>query len=178
MAIIKGETASADLLKVTLEQNIPYEEEKDEHHDSKKRGAYSLLKENKIYALSNLAFGFVTLTDANLDTYWYYPTKWLKNRMNRYFMDRYLRKDPIKYEFRYKNKCFGCSKCLDEKKLRKDLEVLINDKEIDPISQQEKRVSMVQKLFRKFANMSAIKSKEALKQIQEQKLKKNNKLKP
>lgn len=127
MAIIKGETAPADLLKVSLYQNIPYDEKQDEHHDDKQRGAYSLLKENKIYALSRVSFGFVTLTDANSDHFWYFSwIKWLQNRMNRYFMDRYLRIDPIKYEFTYKNKCHGCSKCLDGEKIGKELEELLN----------------------------------------------------
>ncbi|CAF0855269.1 unnamed protein product [Brachionus calyciflorus] len=156
MAIIKGDTAPADLLKVSLYQNIPYDEKTDEHHDDKQRGAYSLLKENKIYALSKVAFGFVTLTDANLETFWYFSwSKWLQNRMNRYFMDRYLRRDPIKYELIYKNKCFGCSNCLNQDEIRKNLELLTNPP-------KEKSPSLVHSLFKKIVPPVKKESEDAL----------------
>lgn len=94
--------------------------------DSKTPGAYSLLKEDKLYALSNFSCGFLTETEANVDLYRYY---WrLKNRMNRYFMDRYLRRDPIKYEFNYRVKCPGCSKCLSPANLQRELNQLVNSK--------------------------------------------------
>jgi acylglycerol kinase len=121
MAIVRGETAPADLIKVSLSHSSDYhtEENYEDTHgtDYKKRGAYSLLKENQIYALSNVSCGFVTAVDANMDTYWYFG--WLKTYMNNYFTRRLLVRQPLKYTFQYKLKCFGCSKCLDSEALKR-----------------------------------------------------------
>lgn len=74
--------------------------------------------------------------------------------MNRYFMDRYLRLDPIKYEFRYKNKCFGCSKCLNEESIKKNLDDLLNPP-------KEKSASFVQSIIKKIAPSAKKESEEA-----------------
>lgn len=119
MAIIKGDTAQADLIKVTLHHSPDQttEERYDDESgtDAKKRGAYTLLKENQIYALSNVSCGFVTAIDANEDSYWYYG--WLRSHMNKYFTKRYLQRAPLKYKFDYKLKCFGCSNCLNREEI-------------------------------------------------------------
>jgi arginyl-tRNA--protein-N-Asp/Glu arginylyltransferase len=86
----------------------------------------NLLKEDKLYALSNISCGFFTETEANVDLFRYW---WkLKEHMNSYFMKRYLRRDPVKFEFAYKLKCHGCSRCLDETLLKRELEDLTSSK--------------------------------------------------
>jgi acylglycerol kinase len=72
MAIIKGVSQPAHLVKITLNQNNKRNasSEEDESLQMKKIGAYSLLKENQIYALSGVSCGFMTVTDANKDNYW------------------------------------------------------------------------------------------------------------
>lgn len=150
MAIIKGDTITADLVKITLKHNSKYHVDQimNEHHDKKNRGAYSLLKEDKIYALSNVSCGFVTETDANLENFRYF---WrLKNYMNRYFMNRYLRRDPVMYEFSYKAKCFGCSKCLDEGELKKQLDDLVTNRDLqspDQAKSSSAGLSSIMKIF-------------------------------
>ena len=70
MSIVRGVSKPAHLLKITLNQkNVS--ETPDEAVQMKKNGAYSLLKENKIYALSEVSCGFMTVTDSNQDKYWY-----------------------------------------------------------------------------------------------------------
>ena len=131
LSIVRGLSKPADLVRVTLKQHKSAEQAKSEQQtdskvnltnidaDSQKRGAYSLLKENKIYALSNVSCGFVTETDANKDKYWQY---WFyREHMSRYFMDRFLRRNPIRFHLTYKNKCNGCSRCLNEKLLVEQL---------------------------------------------------------
>lgn len=90
---------------------------------SKSRSAYNLFNEDKMYALSNISCGFLTETDSNIELFRYW---WkLKQRMSRYFMKRYLRRDPIKLEFVYKLKCHGCSNCLNEAALKRELNELV-----------------------------------------------------
>lgn len=129
MAIIRGETVEADLLKVSLKHSPNYHVDQimNASQDANTRGAYSLVKEDKIYALSNVSCGFLTETEASVDNFRYF---WrLKSYMNRYFMDRYLRRDPVKYDFSYKLKCFGCSKCLNGAHLKQELDDLIANKQ-------------------------------------------------
>lgn len=117
--------------------------------NSKSRGAYSILKENKIYALSNFSCGFVTETEANVNAYRF---AWrLKNRLNRYFMDRYLRRDPIKYEFSYRCKCDGCSRCLDVANLRKEL-LELNSKQSTSTSGGPASSSLLRLFYNKLIN--------------------------
>lgn len=72
MSIIKGVSRPAHLVKVTVNQNKTSKNQnvEDDELKMKKTGAYSLLKENKIYALSEVCCGFMTVTDANKDNYW------------------------------------------------------------------------------------------------------------
>ena len=71
MAIIRGVSQPAHLVKITLGQNkVAGQSDENETLKMKKIGAYSLLKENKIYALSGVSCGFVTVTDSNKDNYW------------------------------------------------------------------------------------------------------------
>jgi len=74
MSIIKGTSRPAHLIKVTLNQKNSKDAsaatDLDEELKMRKTGAYSLLKENKIYALSEVCCGFMTVTDSNKDNYW------------------------------------------------------------------------------------------------------------
>jgi diacylglycerol kinase family enzyme len=145
MAIIKGETKPANLLKITVNQNEK-ESESNEKVDEK-TGAYSLLKQNKIYALSNFSCGFVTSTDANLDNYWYFGFNTLRQRMNHYFMKRYLLRNPYNYEFTYKNKCYGCSKCLNSVDLNNRLKQVNEEYENVKRNQFNKNLSLFKRLI-------------------------------
>ena len=71
MSIIKGASRPAHLLKITLSQSSSSAEISDETLQTKKVGAFTLLKENKIYALSEVSCGFMTVTDANQEGYGY-----------------------------------------------------------------------------------------------------------
>lgn len=163
LSIIKGLTMPADLLRVTLTQEpsqpapqTTEEDTKQEEEDLHDRGAYSLLKENKIYALSNFSAGFVTETDAQLSNYWYF---WrLKGIMNRYFTDRYLRRQPIKYDFNFKIKCHGCSKCLDGTELRRKLDNFVNKKHEKEV--KEEKLSFMQTFYRTFIGIGNFQVKE------------------
>lgn len=164
MSIIRGVTMQGDLMKVTLietpSQTLPESARKEPLEDDKynnDRGAYSLLKENKIYALSNVSAGMVTETDAQLSNYWYYG--WLKNHMNRYFTDRYLRRQPIKYDFSYKLKCHGCSKCLNEMDLKTKLFNFVNKKS-DQRPVKQENISFIQVFYRKFIGIGNFQIKE------------------
>jgi len=164
MSIIRGLTMPADLLKITLidmpSQEPTQEQSKAEEKDNNDRGAYSLLKENKIYALSNVSAGFVTETDAQLSKYWYYG--WGKHRMNRYFTDRYLRRQPVKFNFSYKLKCHGCSKCLSTEELKTKLDNFINKK--NPTREKtetvEAKASIFQRLYRSLIGVGSLKGYE------------------
>jgi len=72
MSIIKGVSRPAHLIKITINQKNSANKEivEDEELKMKKTGAYSLLKENKIFALSEVCCGFMTVTDSNKDNYW------------------------------------------------------------------------------------------------------------
>ena len=122
MSIIRGKTMPASLMKVTLTQNVPsngQQLEKAEEENILKGTSYKLLKEEKLYALSTISAGFVTETDAYLNSYKYF---WkLKAHMNRYFMARHLRRQPINFKLDYKLKCNGCSNCLNEIELKTKL---------------------------------------------------------
>ena len=179
MSIVVGESVPADLMKVSLiheSGQVLNETPVDEEGDTKKRGAYSLLKQNQIYALSNVAAGFATETEAWVDKYWYLG--WLKHRMNRYFTDRYLRRQPVKFELTYKLKCDGCSKCLDTRELEARLDNFINRK---PQQQQQvandtdeasRRPTFMQVLYQKFKTTHfSIKETEAMKQERLKKIK-------
>lgn len=164
MSIIRGLTMSADLLKVTLvdaatkSEQEPVEMEDDKENND--RGAYSLLKENKIYALSNVSAGFVTETDAQLNKYWYYG--WGKEHMNRYFTDRYLRRQPVRFNFSYKLKCHGCSKCLSTLEMKSKLDNFINKKSQSTKSplETEVKVSIFQRLYRSLIGTGSLKGYE------------------
>ncbi len=153
LSIIKGLSIPADLMKISLITEPSQEaaageaelERPDE--DLQDRGAYSLLKENKIYALSNFSAGIVTETDAQISKYWYFG--WLKSHMNRYFTDRYLRRQPVKYSFNYNLKCHGCSKCLNEADLRLKLNNFINNIE-NAVKTEPPKLSLMQKFYRNF----------------------------
>lgn len=151
LSIVRGISKPADLVRVTLKQQQQQKQPEvakttttdtdpkvnltNIDVDSQKRGAYSLLKENQIYALSNVSCGFVTETDANKDKYWQY---WFyREHMNRYFMDRFLRRNPIRFHLTYKNKCNGCSRCLNEKSLVEQLNNLNRPNQGGSAAQQE-----------------------------------------
>jgi diacylglycerol kinase family enzyme len=179
MSIITGLTKPIDLMKITLNRQSNSDKTPEIDDDAlqlerKKTGAYSLLKENKIYSLSNVSFGFVTETDANVDSYWYYG--WLKSRMNEYFMKRFLQISPLKYELKYKLQCNGCSKCLNERELRSTLETLINKssgrsrKTNSTIGEnrdaKESRSSLIQLFYNLFFKIGSIKIKETPEQLE------------
>jgi hypothetical protein len=170
MSIIKCVSKPANLLKITLSQNKSESTIDDDRNDKlqmKKVGAYSLLKENKIYALSNFSCGFVTLIDSNNDNYWYLGFKRLKSYMNRYFMERYLRRDPIMYRMSYKAKCLGCSKCLNKLELQNDLNNLVKNglnSDNDRSQTNETSTSFLKMFYKKFFQLKPILSKEALEQ--------------
>jgi diacylglycerol kinase family enzyme len=179
MSIITGLTKPIDLLQVTLNRPLNLDKPDETNNelgklDVKKTGAYSLLKEKKIYALSNISFGFVTEIDANIDKYWYYG--WLKSRMNEYFMRRFLRISPLKYELKYKLQCNGCSKCLNEHDLRNALETLINKSSANSPKTnssslvnrdlKESRSSMIQLFYNLFFKIGSIKLKETPEQLE------------
>lgn len=176
MAIIKGKTRPADLMKITLHQSCP-NESVDHSLEMKKRGAYSLLKENKIFALSNISCGFVTLTDANADSYWYLGFKRFKSGMNRYFMERFLRRNPIKYEFSYKLKCIGCSKCLNKAELEKELNEVKNNYLGQKVeAKSDANSSLLRVVYKKFFKIQPKLSKEAIEEAKQKKQLKIDKL--
>lgn len=157
MSILKGTTQPVDLLKITLNKN-----ENASHSDDdtslqlKKKGAYTLMKDNKIYALSSFACGFVTIIDANLDSYWYYGFDFLKKRMNKYFSERFLRRNPFTYNFTYKLSCDGCSNCLNKEKLQKELLELTTGKV------ESQNSSLMHVLIKKITKITHVKKKEDL----------------
>lgn len=165
MSIIRGLTMPADLLRVTLKDAATQSEKEpvdmEDDKDNNDRGAYSLLKENKIYALSNVSAGFVTETDAQESKYWYYG--WAKERMNRYFTDRYLRRQPVKFNFSYKLKCHGCSKCLSTEEMKSKLENFINKKSQAAnvkLPETDAKVSIFQRLYRSLIGIGNLKGYE------------------
>jgi len=176
-SIIRGLSQPADLMKVSLIQkpsiNATGPAEISEDDELDERGAYSLLKENQIYALSNVSCGFVPETDAQVGKYWYFG--WMRKHMNRYFTDRYLRRQPLKHSFDYKMKCHGCSKCLNEADLRTALDNFINkknDSKIEKVPEQV-QLSLIQKFYRKFIGIGNFQIKETP-EMKENRLKKIN----
>ena len=157
LSIVRGISKPADLVRVTLKQQKPDPAKSAETDpklnltnidvDSQKRGAYSLLKENQIYALSNVSCGFVTETDANKDKYWQFW--WYREHMNRYFMDRFLRRNPIRFHLTYKNKCNGCSQCLNEKMLVEQLNNLSRPNQ-GAIQQDDGERHLLKLIYKKF----------------------------
>ena len=79
-------------------------------------------------------------------------------------MDRYLRRDPIKYRFTYKVKCTGCSKCLHQAELNAELTDLIKNglnAKTKTADSNENR-SFLRVFYKKLFKMSPVLSKEAL----------------
>jgi hypothetical protein len=123
--------------------------------------------------LSNFSCGFVTEIDANLENFWYFG--WLKNRMNNYFMHRYLRRDPLKFDFSYRLKCHGCAKCLNEENLKLELEKLISNNLGASLSSSSSTSSLFKIFYNKFNRIVQVNRKE--KKIDINKEKKIEKLK-
>jgi hypothetical protein len=89
--------------------------------------------------------------------------------MNRYFMDRYLRRDPIKYSFKYKTKCTGCSNCLSQARLVNELDDITKNglksaKKIKNEASAESS-SFLRIFYKKFFKLNPILSKEALEEL-------------
>jgi len=167
MSIIYGYTVPADLMKVSIHQTNSQELTQAEDENNKKGLAYKLLKEDNFYALSNVSAGFVTETDAYLNSYRFY---WkLKSHMNKYFMSRHLRRQPIKFSLDYKLKCTGCATCLNETELRTKLTNLIRKKENikTQISQNnmDNNDSFIKTIFRMFFSVGKFNLKETPEQI-------------
>jgi len=167
MSIIYGYTVPADLMKVSIHQTNSQELTQAEDENNKKGLAYKLLKEDNLYALSNVSAGFVTETDAYLNSYRFY---WkLKSHMNKYFMSRHLRRQPIKFSLDYKLKCTGCATCLNETELRTKLTNLIRKKENikTQISQNnmDNNDSFIKTIFRMFFSVGKFNLKETPEQI-------------
>ncbi len=86
-------------------------------------------------------------------------------------MDRYLRRDPIKYSFKYKTKCTGCSKCLDQTRLVNELDDITKNglkstKQINnEASHSAEKSSLLRILYKKFFKLNPILSKEALEEL-------------
>lgn len=170
MSIIYGKTVPADLMKVSIHQaNTNTQELTQAEDENNKIGlAYSLLKEDNFYALSNVSAGFVTETDAYLNSYRFY---WkLKTHMNKYFMNRYLRRQPIKFKLDYKLKCTGCSTCLNETELKTKLTNVIRKKDNIKTSQNietsNENDSFIKIIFRKFFSVGKFNLKETPEQIE------------
>ena len=159
MSILKGASQPADLLKITFNKNEHASHSDDEDSlQMNKKGAYTLMKDNKIYALSSMACGFVTITDANVEKYWYYGFDFLKKRMNKYFSQRFLRRNPFKYEFTYKLKCPGCSKCLNKEKLVQELNSLTTGNN----ETTNRDPHLMHTLFKQITKITHVKKKEDL----------------
>ncbi len=152
LSIIRGVSIPADLMKISLvsEPSQPVavgEADLDRSDENlQDRGAYSLLKENKIYALSNFSAGIMTETDSQLSKYWYYG--FLKNHMNRYFTDRYLRRQPVRYSFNYILKCH-------EEELRAKLNNLINNIDERVSKTETPKLSLMQKFYYNFFGIAS-----------------------
>lgn len=178
MTIIKGRTVPVDLMKVTVTQTpTSVRLEKAEEENLAKGTAYKLLKEENYYALSNVATGFVTDTDAYINSYKYF---WkLKSRMNRYFMARYLRRQPMNYKLDYKLKCTGCSNCLNEAELKVKLSNLIQRKDqtqaAKTTSDEPSSGSFLTMFFKKFFKVGKFTLKETPEQ-EEKRLQERRKL--
>ena len=72
MSSLRGVSESADLLKITIHQADGEPVELlDANNKKEAMNEYSVLKDNCMYALSNMSCGFVTITDTNLHSYWY-----------------------------------------------------------------------------------------------------------
>jgi len=132
MSILKGETQPISLLRITLNRNEQKQQQDDLDTTAKKKkenamAAYTLQKENKIYALSSFQCGFVTHVEANVDEYWMFGFKALRKRANQYFCERFLLRNPFQFEFAYKLKCTGCSKCLNKEELELELKNLVEN---------------------------------------------------
>jgi len=171
MSIIKGRTVPADLMKITINQTseaLNSQKLPEADNENNKKGcAFKLLKENSFYAVSNVSAGFVTETDAYINSYKYF---WkLKHHMNRYFMARHLRRQPVKFNLTYKLKCNGCSKCLDESELNEKLRSLITKKETTKsiqLSESNGSSSFIQILFRKFFSFGKFTLKDTPEQLE------------
>ena len=118
LAIIKGETSSIDLMKVSFQDT----------QNSK-----------SIYALSNVSYGYSSDKQASLDQYWWYGP--FKNHMNNYYEFRraYFNKSESRLEFCYK--CDGCKNCFKAKNFLKD------DSKINDDNQEQKKQTILQSLL-------------------------------
>ena len=87
--------------------------------------------------------------------------------MNRYLMDRYLRRDPLKYQFTYKTKCAGCSNCLNQTDLTNDLNDLtkngLTSTQTSKINNEN--ASLLRKFYAKFFKLKPIQSKQVLEEL-------------
>jgi hypothetical protein len=103
------------------------------------------------------------VTDSNINTYWYLGLDWLKNKMNRYFTDRYLRRNPFHYEFSYKLQCDGCSQCLNRAELQAKMAKIENDE-----SQKRQTVSMgfLHHIFRRLFAFKTLSKSENVKLVE------------
>ena len=154
MSVIRGISTKADLIHVSLEHSPTTTD----HIQPSEKKSF-LIKNNELYALSEFTAGFVTETDAYSDRYWYLPL--IKSKINRYFMDRSLRRQPIKYEFDYKLKCNGCSKCLNQNELKIQLDQIINANKIKKQTSNSENKSLLQIIYSKFFTMSSIQAIES-----------------
>ena len=174
MTIIKGNLAPIDLMKVTVTQSpTSIRLEKAEEENIEKGSAFKLLKQGDYYALSNVSSGFVTDTDAYVNSYRYF---WkLKSYMNQYFMARFLRRQPINYKFDYKLKCTGCSNCLNETELKTQLSNLIQRKDLikQTTNDEPASGSFLTMFFRKFFKVGKFTLKETPEQEEKRKQERN-----
>ena len=84
-------------------------------------------------------------------------------------MDRYLRRDPIKYSFKYKTKCTGCSNCLNQSQLVNELNDitkngLTSTKKTETVQSTENS-SLLRIFYKKFFKLNPVLSKEALEEL-------------
>ena len=94
LSIIKGETTSLDLIKVTYADSKP------------------------IYALSTVSYGYLSDKKASLEDYWYYGP--LKSHLNNYYAHRLAYHSKKSFKMEYCNNCENCKSCFKKKYLKEE----------------------------------------------------------
>jgi hypothetical protein len=102
LSIIKGETTSLDLIKVSYDENL-----------------------KPLYALSTVSYGYLSDKKASLEDYWYYGP--LKSHINDYYAHRLAYHTKKTFNIDYCNNCENCKSCFKEKYLKEEPKV--NEKE-------------------------------------------------
>lgn len=125
LSIIKGETSSLDLIKVSFVDN--------------KNSA-------PVYALSTVSYGYLSDKQASLEKYWYYGP--LKSHINNYYSHRSAYHAKKDFTLEYCNNCSNCKSCFKAKNFNEE------PTEVEAQVQPQQKTSL-QNLLRFFYNKKA-----------------------